>query len=179
MPRIRASTDAPADQINTLTRREREVLELIAAGRTNRQIAEMLTISLPTAERHVHNILGKLGCANRTEAAAFARAALQEWSAVFGTATGQSAAAFATPDGKSLLVASDQATVLWDLNTQALPEKVCFAAGRNLTEVEVGEVLSWPSILSDLPSTQHPAPSTPYAVLSLYPPTIALRTVFG
>ena len=52
-----------------LTAREREVLALIAAGRTNRQIAERLTISLPTAERHVHNILSKLGVANRTEAA--------------------------------------------------------------------------------------------------------------
>jgi DNA-binding CsgD family transcriptional regulator/WD40 repeat protein len=80
------SSGATTDQIGVLTRREREVLELIASGRTNRQIAGMLTISLPTAERHVHNILGKLGCANRTEAAAFARAALQDWSALRASA---------------------------------------------------------------------------------------------
>ena len=60
-----------------LTAREREVLTLIGAGRTNRQIAERLTISLPTAERHVHNILTKLGVSNRTEAAARARLTLR------------------------------------------------------------------------------------------------------
>ena len=60
-----------------LTRREQEVLSLIAAGRTNRQIAERLTISLPTAERHVHNILSKLGVTNRTEAAAQASLTLR------------------------------------------------------------------------------------------------------
>ncbi len=60
-----------------LTRREQEVLSLIAAGRTNRQIADRLTISLPTAERHVHNILSKLGVTNRTEAAAQASLTLR------------------------------------------------------------------------------------------------------
>jgi WD40 repeat protein len=44
--------------------------------------------------------------------------------------------AFLTPDGKGLLVASDQATVLWDLDTALWAEKVCLAAGRNLTEEE-------------------------------------------
>lgn len=52
-----------------LTDREREVLELIARGSTNRQIAEELFISAKTASVHVSNILGKLGVANRTEAA--------------------------------------------------------------------------------------------------------------
>jgi DNA-binding CsgD family transcriptional regulator/WD40 repeat protein len=59
-----------------LTRREREVLALIAAGRSNQQIADHLVISPGTAARHVHNILDKLGCANRTEAAALARTLL-------------------------------------------------------------------------------------------------------
>jgi len=67
---------APADP-RGLTAREREVLTLIAAGRTNRQIADRLVISLPTAERHVHNILGKLGVSNRTEAAARASLTLR------------------------------------------------------------------------------------------------------
>ncbi|MEO6398524.1 MAG: AAA family ATPase, partial [Tepidiformaceae bacterium] len=44
----------------------------MAAGLTNRGISERLVISLGTADRHVHNILAKLGCNNRTEAAAFA-----------------------------------------------------------------------------------------------------------
>ena len=55
-----------------LTPREREVLELVSLGRTNRQIGEALFISENTAGVHVSNILGKLGVASRTEAAAIA-----------------------------------------------------------------------------------------------------------
>src|SRR5439155_1337036 len=52
--------------------REREVLRLIAAGRSNREIASVLFIAPKTASVHVSNILGKLGAASRTEAAAIA-----------------------------------------------------------------------------------------------------------
>ena len=55
-----------------LTPREREVLALVAAGETNRQIAERLFISEKTASVHVSNILGKLGVAGRGEAAVIA-----------------------------------------------------------------------------------------------------------
>ena len=48
------------------------MLELLAEGRTNKQIAETLFISESTAGVHVSNILGKLGAANRVEAAAIA-----------------------------------------------------------------------------------------------------------
>ncbi len=61
----------PADDLG-LTAREREVLALLALGRTNRQIAEELFISGNTAGVHVSNILGKLGVAGRGEAAALA-----------------------------------------------------------------------------------------------------------
>jgi len=51
-----------------LTAREREVLALLARGRTNRQIGRTLFISEKTASVHVSNILGKLGAGSRTEA---------------------------------------------------------------------------------------------------------------
>jgi ATP/maltotriose-dependent transcriptional regulator MalT len=57
-----------------LTSREREVLVLVAQGRTNREIGENLFISEKTASVHVSNILAKLEAANRTEAGAKARA---------------------------------------------------------------------------------------------------------
>ncbi len=52
-----------------LSPREREVLQLIAVGLTNREIAQRLFISEATAKVHVHNILGKLGVPSRTAAA--------------------------------------------------------------------------------------------------------------
>lgn len=57
-----------------LNPRELEVLGQMAAGLSNRQIAEKLFISTGTVKTHIHNICGKLGAQNRTEAAAFARA---------------------------------------------------------------------------------------------------------
>src|SRR6266498_3962327 len=56
-----------------LTARELEVLRLLVAGRSNRQIAEALFISGKTASVHVTNILAKLGVHSRVEAAARAR----------------------------------------------------------------------------------------------------------
>jgi len=55
-----------------LTPREREVLALLAEGRTNKRIAKDLTLSHGTVRLHVSNILSKLGVSNRTEAAALA-----------------------------------------------------------------------------------------------------------
>ena len=55
-----------------LTPREAEVLKLIAAGKSNQEIAQELVISFNTVTNHVKNILGKTGSSNRTEAANFA-----------------------------------------------------------------------------------------------------------
>jgi DNA-binding NarL/FixJ family response regulator len=55
-----------------LTAREFEVLRLVAAGQSNRDIASELFISVKTASVHVSNILGKLGVSSRGEAAATA-----------------------------------------------------------------------------------------------------------
>jgi DNA-binding CsgD family transcriptional regulator len=66
-----AGLPAPAAQLG-LTPREAEVLALVAAGRSNRQIAQELFISPKTASVHVSNILAKLGVAGRVEAATIA-----------------------------------------------------------------------------------------------------------
>ncbi len=58
--------------LGSLTEREREVLALLAAGCSNREIAAELFISPKTVSVHVSNILGKLKAASRTEAAAIA-----------------------------------------------------------------------------------------------------------
>ena len=55
-----------------LSQREVEVLRLIAAGRTDREIADELVISSRTVNNHVRSILNKTAVANRTEAAAYA-----------------------------------------------------------------------------------------------------------
>ena len=66
--------DQPADELARfgLTEREREVLILLAAGRSNPEIAQALFISAKTASVHVSNILAKLGVSGRVEAAAVA-----------------------------------------------------------------------------------------------------------
>jgi DNA-binding NarL/FixJ family response regulator len=55
-----------------LSARERQVLSLIAAGKTNREIAAELGISEHTVARHVSNIFTKIGVSTRTAASAFA-----------------------------------------------------------------------------------------------------------
>jgi DNA-binding NarL/FixJ family response regulator len=55
-----------------LSPREREIAALIALGLSNRQISDELAISVGTVERHVANMLGKLGYRSRTQIAAWA-----------------------------------------------------------------------------------------------------------
>jgi LuxR family maltose regulon positive regulatory protein len=58
-----------------LTKRELEVLQLIADGASNREIAEQLIITVGTVKRHINNLFGKLGVRSRTQAISIARTA--------------------------------------------------------------------------------------------------------
>jgi DNA-binding NarL/FixJ family response regulator len=65
--------DLPTDHDHGLTARELEVLRLVAAGRTNAEIAEALFVSRRTVTSHVERIFAKLGVHSRAEAGAVAR----------------------------------------------------------------------------------------------------------
>ena len=76
LERVRRGERAPAQ---VLTPREDEVVKLIAEGHSSKEIAQALTISLKTVERHRANILQKLGMRDRTELTRYAiRAGLIE-----------------------------------------------------------------------------------------------------
>jgi LuxR family maltose regulon positive regulatory protein len=59
--------------VEQLTSRELEVLQMLAAGKSNQAIAGQLVVTLDTVKKHVSHLLGKLGAANRTEAVSRAR----------------------------------------------------------------------------------------------------------
>jgi two-component system, NarL family, response regulator DevR len=68
MERVR-ETRGPDDRLSGLTPREREVLDLMTDGLTNRQIGDRLFLSDKTVKNHVSSILGKLGVERRSQAA--------------------------------------------------------------------------------------------------------------
>jgi DNA-binding NarL/FixJ family response regulator len=72
----RGGTDQDVVGINppTLTRRELDVLNAIAKGMSNQEIANLFVLSENTVKYHVHSILEKLNLKDRREAAAYARA---------------------------------------------------------------------------------------------------------
>jgi predicted ATPase/DNA-binding CsgD family transcriptional regulator len=72
---VPTATGEWAGSLATLTRREREVAQLVAEGLTNKQIASRLVISPRTADGHVRNIMLKLGCTSRAYVATFVAAA--------------------------------------------------------------------------------------------------------
>jgi DNA-binding NarL/FixJ family response regulator len=72
LERLRAAGRRSEHADHGLTPREREVLTWLATGRTNRAIAEALSISEKTVARHVANIYGKLGLSTRAAATAYA-----------------------------------------------------------------------------------------------------------
>jgi two-component system response regulator DevR len=69
--RIRQGPQEP-DELKSLTEQERRILELVAEGLTNRQIAERMYLAEKTVKNYVSSILAKLGFERRTQAAVFA-----------------------------------------------------------------------------------------------------------
>jgi len=70
-PRVMPAVAQPI--VEPLTERELEVLQLLAAGLSNRAMAQALVITVGTVKRHITNIYGKLGVNNRVQAVAKAR----------------------------------------------------------------------------------------------------------
>ena len=73
MPVPVSTANAAARRKFDLTERELEILNLLAGGATNREIAEQLFLAEGTVKNHVSNILVRLGLRHRTDAALFAR----------------------------------------------------------------------------------------------------------
>jgi DNA-binding CsgD family transcriptional regulator len=66
---VRAAREPGDGPLGALTAREREIAELVADGRTNREVAEQLVLSAKTIEAHLRNIYAKLGVRSRVELA--------------------------------------------------------------------------------------------------------------
>jgi two-component system response regulator DevR len=77
MDRVREGTPTDA-RLAALTDREREVLDLVAEGLTNRQIGERLFLAEKTVKNYVSSLLGKLGMERRAQAAVFGAAVRDE-----------------------------------------------------------------------------------------------------
>ena len=71
MQDIQSQDSKPGSEM-TLTEREIEILQLVALGKTNQEIADDLVLSERTVRTHITNILAKLGLSNRTQAALYA-----------------------------------------------------------------------------------------------------------
>jgi DNA-binding NarL/FixJ family response regulator len=75
-PPVTAGNVAPGERWGDLTRRQRDVLSLIAQGKSNKLIADALVMSESTVKAHVKQIIKRLRVANRTQAALLATGAL-------------------------------------------------------------------------------------------------------
>jgi DNA-binding NarL/FixJ family response regulator len=65
-------SSAPSSVYDTLTQREREVLKLVAEGKSNKEVAEFLSLSVKTVEKHRSNLMAKLDVHNASGLTAYA-----------------------------------------------------------------------------------------------------------
>jgi LuxR family maltose regulon positive regulatory protein len=72
-PKAGETAQSPGSPYDPLSEREIEVLNLVARGYSNRQIAEALYVTLGTVKKHLNNVFSKLQVKNRTQAVARAR----------------------------------------------------------------------------------------------------------
>jgi two-component system, NarL family, response regulator DevR len=72
LARVRHGVEDEVDELRSLTAQERKILELIAEGLTNRQIAERMFLAEKTVKNYVSSVLSKLGLERRTQAAVLA-----------------------------------------------------------------------------------------------------------
>jgi DNA-binding NarL/FixJ family response regulator len=70
--RTPAASAGPPKELDQLTSRERDVLELVARGRSNAEIAEELVVGATTVKTHVGHVLTKLGLRDRVQAVIYA-----------------------------------------------------------------------------------------------------------
>ncbi len=71
LDRLRQMTNSEDDPMSALSRREKDILDLISQGLGNREIGDILHLSENTVKHHVTSILGKLGLSNRSQAAIY------------------------------------------------------------------------------------------------------------
>lgn len=87
LARARLGRDDENDRLNRLSPQERRILDLIAEGKTNREIAAVLYLAEKTVKNYVSNLLIKLEMKRRTEAAVFAVRSRQHHHSTFGENT--------------------------------------------------------------------------------------------
>jgi DNA-binding CsgD family transcriptional regulator/N-acetylneuraminic acid mutarotase len=144
-----------------LTPREREVLAMVAEGKTNREIGSALYISESTAGVHVSNILAKLGVASRTEAAAIAIK-----SGLFEGTPAEAAASEVLPEPTYVQPQAPVATG-WRARLQAQmrrhPRSTAIVGGSVVVLAAITMGLAFAVLTSDRPSGAIDASSTPIA----------------
>ena len=139
LERLRRGPDED-ERLKGITDQERRILNLLADGKTNRQIAEEMFLAEKTVKNYVSNLLAKMGMSRRTEAAVYAaRLAERKTPRVF----------FQDPLGRSRLRALETTTLggsaSWSVLTSERGRRRPTGRGRFSRDEDLGLWLGWPS----------------------------------